>query len=45
MKMCGHFMFTLLFLQARNHYPLNMRVDVLEKRESFAPDNPGLSSP
>ena len=38
------FMFTLFFLQARTHFPLNMRMDVFEKRESLAPDNPGLSS-
>jgi hypothetical protein len=40
------FMFPLLFRQARTHYPLNMRVDVvLEKRKSLDPDNPELSSP
>jgi hypothetical protein len=37
-------MFMLFFLQARTHFPLNMRVDVFKKRESLAPDNPGLSS-
>jgi len=40
-----NFTFPLLFCQARTHYPLNMRMDILEKRESLAPDNSGLSSP